>query len=174
MKFNPRVPIQKTYTFKGIINTKENNKLVNKIFITPYEVKDCYNEYPCLDYDVDKINPKYCIFNTEFLYNILPKLTKLDTNVLMAIVYNLEPDTNLVKFSSINYATHISKSGNQILQSINNLIHFNILFPVSSQSTYIINHNIFYKGDLNKFAKEYKIIHKDSVIEYDKKGRIII
>lgn len=173
MKFVPIKPTQKTYSFVGKIQTKEQDN-TNTVFITPFEVKETYIDYPVLNYKDDNINTKYCIFNTYDLYHLLPKLTKIDINVLLAIIYNLECDTNLVKFSANNYSIQIGKHFPHILQAVNDLIHFNIIAKTNSQNAFIINHNLFYKGDLNKFVFIYNNLYSNKSVEYDDKGRIII
>ena len=48
------------------------------------------------------------------------------------------------------------------------------MVKTNQQSTYVINHNIIFKGDLNDFAKKYKEIYGDYKGQYDNKGRLII
>ena len=143
----------------------------NKIFPSPFEVKEFYDQ-PIVDYR--NINSDYALFNIKNLYHILPKMGKVASNVFMVIAYNLEVDTNLVKFSPSDYRNKNKKSIGVLQYGLNELVTLNIVAPTANRFHFIINHNVCYKGDLNKFSKIYRELYNENEFTYNVKGKLKI
>lgn len=171
------------FNFKKFEFTPNNltNKVVdrndirrNKIVITPFEILDNYDTFMNIDYSKQEVNLKYIVMNTEAVFNILGKLNPTCTNVLIAMLANLENDTNVIRFNVAEYARTVGKSKDSLFIEFVKIFDYNIMARTNKNSTYIVNHNIFFKGDLNKFAKNYRELYKDRKVEYNNRNKVIL
>lgn len=146
----------------------------NRIVLTPYEFYDNYDTFINVDYSIRNINLKYAVINAEIFHNVINKLNTTTIALLFAIINNLENDTNLVKFNVFEYARIIGRTPANVSNCFKDVFDYNLLAQTNKNSTYIINHNAFFKGDLNKFAKDYKELYGDRKVEYTNNGKIIL
>mgnify|MGYP004641290503 FL=1 len=139
------------------------NKLRQSIACTPFEVKDKYPSSMPVDTVIN--DGIYCLIEPYKLFELADRLPKNAFKYLMIICKELLPDTNIITL----VGTEVAKKYNfnvAHIQSYNAILcDLNIIVRTDVQSTFVINHNIIYKGDLNKFAKNYKEMYHDSVPE---------
>ena len=146
--------------------------ILHRIVPTPFEVKENYDTYPNINYESNLIDFKYSIIDIRELGYIYDRLSKASMRVLFNMLYNLENDTNIVKFSEFSRFRKYDAAFEYTLYK--ELIEHNLIVRTNKKCTYIINHNIFYKGDLNKFRDIYNKYYKDYQIEYNEKGEVIV
>lgn len=154
----------------------ERKKIYNyKIAITPFDFKDNYENFPNIDYN--KYSTDYLVIDTKIWALMLRDLPRSVYSMAMQIAYILESNTNLVKITQQISSAIYSRNGKPArywTTVINILEEYGFLAKTNRQSTYIINHNIIFKGDLNAFAKEYKALYGNYKGVKDKKGKVII
>lgn len=166
---------------KKIIVTKEEVQTIktsrrvleNKIVITPYEVDYNYNHVP--NYDYIDVNDDYCFINARLLEPIIPNLTKTALRLIWHAAFILQPNSNVVNFP-MYFITQIhgaAKAGN-IYKELDKLEEYGIMHRTSRKSYYIINHNLFFKGNLKEFAEKYKELYGDRKCEFNERGYVII
>lgn len=147
--------------------------ILHRIVPTPFEVKDNYDTYPNIDYQSNLIDFKYSIIDIRELGYIYDRLSKASMRVLFNMLYNLENDTNIVKFNISEFSRFRKYDAAFEYTLYKELIEHNLIVRTNKKCTYIINHNVFYKGDLNKFRDIYNKYYKDYQIEYNEKGEVI-
>ena len=147
--------------------------ILHRIVPTPFEVKENYDTYPNIDYQSNLIDFKYSIIDIRELGYIYDRLSKASMRVLFNMLYNLENDTNIVKFNISEFSRFRKYDAAFEYTLYKELIEHNLIARTNKKCTYIINHNVFYKGDLNKFRDIYNKYYKDYQIEYNEKGEVI-
>lgn len=147
--------------------------ILHRIVPTPFEVKENYDTYPNIDYQSNLIDFKYSIIDIRELGYIYDRLSKASMRVLFNMLYNLENDTNIVKFNISEFSRFRKYDAAFEYTLYKELIEHNLIVRTNKKCTYIINHNVFYKGDLNKFRDIYNKYYKDYQIEYNEKGEVI-
>ena len=143
-----------------------------RIAITPFELKPNYNT-SCVYKSLigGDVNLDYCTINCRELHKA--RLSGIALYYFFVILASLEEDTNIVKIALLNVAKELSP-GNQACMAVDKLVDSNVLVRTNMKSTYIINHNIAFKGNLNQFIKDYHRIYGDAKPMYNEKGRVII
>lgn len=157
-------------------NYSEKRKLRNyTISITPFDFKDNYTNFPAIDYNQYPVD--YLVIDTKVWALMLRDLPRSVYSMAMQIAYMLEPNTNLVKITQNISSALYSRNGKPArywTTVVKILQEYGFMVKTNQQSTYVINHNIIFKGDLNDFVNKYKEIYGDYHGEYDAKGRFII
>ncbi len=174
--FTNMVKIKPGFYVRTTDNYAEKRKLRNyHISVTPFEFKDNYNNFPAIDYD--KYPVDYLVLDTKVWALMLRDLPRSVYSMAMQIAYILEPNTNLIKITQQISSALYSRNGKPArywTTVVKILQEYGFMVRTNQQSTYVINHNILFKGDLNSFANKYKEIYGDYKGEYDAKGRFII
>lgn len=147
--------------------------ILHRIVPTPFEVKENYDTYPNINYESNLIDFKYSIIDIRELGYIYDRLSKASMRVLFNMLYNLENDTNIVKFNISEFSRFRKYDAAFEYTLYKELIEHNLIVRTNKRCTYIINHNVFYKGDLNKFRDVYNKYYKGYQIEYNEKGEVI-
>lgn len=158
----------------GYINKVKENPYRKTIAITPFEIKDNYDTFINTDYNGRNINLDYCVINANEISKIVTRLGDSAIRLLFGIMNNIENDTNFVTFNIANFARVINMTPKCAGEGFNDLIKFNIVVRTNQMSTYVVNHNIIFKGDLNKFIENYKTIYGNKEPQYTKEGNLII
>ena len=157
-------------------NYAEKRKLRNyTISISPFEFKDNYENYPIVDYS--KYPPDYIVVDTKVWALMLRDLPKSAYSMAMQIAYILEPNTNLIKITQQISSALYSRNGKPArywTTVVNMLQDYGFMVRTNQQSTYVINHNIIFKGNLKGFAEKYKEIYGDYKGFYNSSGRFVI
>ena len=138
-------------------------KLRQSIARTPFEVKDKYPSSMPVDTVIN--DGIYCLIEPYKLFEIADRLPKNCFKYFLILCKELLPDTNIITL----VGTEVAKKYGFDVSHIQNynaiLCDLQVIVRTDVQSTFVINHNIIYKGDLNKFSKNYKEIYNDSVPE---------
>lgn len=170
------VNIKPGFYIRTTDNYAEKRKLRNyNISITPFDFKDDYSNFPNIDYT--KYPVDYLVLDTKIWALMLRDLPRSVYSMAMQIAYILEPNTNLIKITQQVSSALYSRNGKPArywTTVVKILQEYGFMVRTNQQSTYVINHNILFKGDLNDFAKKYKEIYGDYKGEYDSKDRFII
>lgn len=146
----------------------------SRIFLSPFGFEKTYATFPNVNYNNKGINLKYVNINALALYTIFPHLPRVAIGMLMAILNNLEPDTNIVIFNKREYARNINRDYENINVQSKALYDHNIICRTDKLFTFMINHNIFFKGNLEQFRKDYYDLYGDKEAEFNDKGCVIL
>lgn len=163
-----------------IVRTQNNYTEMRKvrnytISVSPFEFKDNYETFPPIDYD--KYSPDFLVIDTKVWALMLRDLPRSVYSMAMQIAYILEPNTNLVKITKEVSSAIYSRNGKPArywTTVIKILQEYGFLVRTNQKSTYVINHNIIFKGDLNLFAKQYKEMYGNYQGAYNDSGNFII
>ena len=118
--------------------------ILHRIVPTPFEVKENYDTYPNIDYQSNLIDFKYSIIDIRELGYIYDRLSKASMRVLFNMLYNLENDTNIVKFNISEFSRFRKYDAAFEYTLYKELIEHNLIVRTNKKCTYIINHNVFY------------------------------
>ena len=178
-------PLEKCYAMVKlktgfIVRTQNNYAEMRKvrnytISVSPFEFKDNYETFPPIDYD--KYPPDFLVIDTKVWALMLRDLPRSVYSMAMQIAYILEPNTNLVKITKEVSSAIYSRNGKPArywTTVIKILQEYGFLVRTNQKSTYVINHNIIFKGDLNLFAKQYKEMYGNYQGAYNESGNFII
>lgn len=138
-------------------------RLRRSIACSPFEVKDKYPSSMPVDTVIN--DGIYCLIEPNKLIEAADRLPKNTLKYFLVICKELLPDTNIITLVNKEVSERYGFNSNHIQNYIATLCDLQILVRTDVQSTFVINHNIIYKGDLNKFAKNYKEIYNDSIPE---------
>lgn len=163
-----------------IVRTQNNYAEMRKernytISISPFEFKDNYENFPPIDYN--KYSPDFLVIDTKAWALMLRDLPRSVYSMAMQIAYILEPNTNLVKITKEVSSALYSRNGKPArywTTVIKILQEYGFLVRTNQKSTYVINHNFIFKGDLNLFAKQYKEMYGNYKGAYNESGNFII
>lgn len=125
-----------------------------------------------LDYDSG-----FCLFNAKLLRDTIPN--KLRTNayaVLAFLMTKVKIGSNVIVVTARELIEGLGKTSyyGQFIENLYVLIESGIVAKTNQRSTYIINHNIIFKGNLADFAKEYNDKFGNEEVLYDDKGNVIL
>jgi len=166
---------------KKIVITKEDvvtvrtssRRFENTIVISPFTVDENYNHVP--NYDYTDVNDDYCFINTRVLEPILPNLGKIALRVLWHIIFLLQPNSNCVKFSTyMADQIHGTQKSGATFKEVSKLEQYGLLRRTNHRSVYVVNHNLFFKGNLKEFAEKYKQLYGDKICELTENGYVIL
>ena len=161
------------YSFKSLIDyDKDKHKTNYRIAKTPFEVLDYYDARPVIDYNTYSID-NVAIDLKKYL-NAVSNITSTAALIGIHIYYVLEAETNIVKLSTAAFRQYYRASSTATFHySINQLIDANVIARAEGKGAYIVNHNLMYKGDLNKFAEQYRLYHgKWEPPKYKENGKV--
>ena len=158
----------------NIANNFKGDDRRKRIAITPFEILDNYDTFPNINYNDKVINLKYAVINTDIMFNILFRMSYNSRLILIAMINSLEPNSNIINFKITEYAKNLAKTPSNIYNGYKDLFDYNIIYKTNKQSTYIINHNLCFKGNLNEFIKDYREIYKDNEPIINDKNEIVI
>lgn len=170
------VKIKNGFFIRTQNNYAETKKIYNyNIAVSPFEFKDSYDNFPEIDYDKYPID--YLVIDTKVWALMLRDLQRSVYSMAMQIAYILEPNTNIVKITKEVSSALYSRSGKPArywTTVVNILQDYGFMVRTNQKSTYVINHNIIFKGNLKGFAEKYKEIYGDYKGCYNEAGNFII
>lgn len=157
-------------------NTKYDNRYRDKIkeeaykriAISPFPIKENYDSF--INYQADgTVNLDNCVINCRELFKCM--LTASALNLLLSILPNLEENSNIliVNMRKTQFATTYQFGPCEVMTI---LCDRGILFRTDTKYHYVINHNIIFKGDLNKFREDYLSLYGTDAPIVKVKGRI--
>lgn len=165
----PKFRLDKTKSGRMIVRVKQEefnrlNRLGQQIACSPFEVKNKYPSSMPVDYTIN--DGIYCLIDPYKLYELADRIPKNAFRYFFIICKELLPDTNIITLVNKEAAEKYDFDVTHIQNYIALLCDLQILVRTDVQSTFVINHNIIFKGDLNKFAKNYKEMYNDIKPEY--------
>lgn len=103
----------------------------------------------------------------------IQSLPSYESKLLAHIVCNLNWDSNIIQID-VNDCPEVSTSAKYVRLAIFKLVELNYIAKTNLPGVLVINHNEMFLGDKKKFIANYKKIHEDEEVTFDKQGRIII
>lgn len=131
------------------------------ISVTPFPFKERYSNIS----SESIVNADYCLINIRELKNL--RLTGSEYSYLFHLLTHLDFDANIVIVKDFSYISTAT-----VYEYIIDFVNKNILVPMNRQGYYVINHNLFFKGDLTKFKDKYFKLYGDAKPIYDERNRI--
>lgn len=122
----------------------EESDAVTKVYdtLTLSEDKYLYKDFVMVKY--------YLI---ESLANCIPSAQRL----FKVIYRNIQATSNVVQFTYDECKrANVGKYNRQIDQAITDLVNHQVIFYTNVKSMYVINHNMYFKGNWDKFCRMYK------------------
>ena len=148
------VKIKNGFFIRTQNNYAETKKLYNyNIAVSPFEFKDNYDNFPEIDYD--KYPADYLVVDTKVWALMLRDMPKSAYSMAMQIAYMLEPNTNIIKITQNISSALYSRNGKPArywTTVVNMLQDYGFMVRTNQQSTYVINHNIIFKGNLKGYC----------------------
>lgn len=170
VKIKPGVYIRAEKGYK-----QRKKEISYNIAVSPFPFKDNYDDVPDVDYN--KFSPDCIVLNTKTFANLSRDLPKRVLQIAIQIMYLLQPNTNIVKITqeiSAGFYSKANKPSTMWYNVVRILEEYKFFKKTSQQSTYVINHNIIFKGNLNEFARKYKEAYGDAKGFEDRRGNLII
>lgn len=146
------------------------------------------------DYEINKVTTSSFIddINTEITFTI----DKADTNqfvkihpllisnlldsgksvfaVLGYFIQTIKYNSNCIHATAETIASTMNMSIRSIKDGIEYLCEKQVIAKTTIQSEYIINHNLLFKGSIEKFIKAYNKLYGGRYAERDSKGKVIL
>lgn len=159
------------------ILTEEYLKIALTKFNVDYEYKERQRSY-----DID--GEEHCdtikipdtgsfILVSQRVIKDIQSLPSYESKLLAHIVCNLNWDSNVIQID-VNDCPEVSTSAKYVRLAIFKLVELNYIAKTVIPGVLVINHNEMFLGNKKKFIANYKKIHKDEEVTFDKQGRIII
>ena len=153
---------------------KINDEAFHRLVISPFEIKDNYDSFPTYQSPYGECNLDNCVINTRELVKC--DLTQIEFKFFLSMLTNLEENTNRFECTLNNISAAIG-CGAKPYTFVTNLVAKGLIERTDCKYIYIVNHNIAFKGDLNKFREDYLRVfgtekplyneHKQVVIKYN-------
>lgn len=107
-----------------------------------------------------------------YYLDLKPAQILLLTYISCTLWYN--SNVYVADYDKISNDLGISKV--QVQNTFTDLINIpnNIVLKTNVPKVYLINHNVFFKGNYDEFAQIYKELYDDETATLDEKGRVII
>ena len=154
-------------------NRTDRRQFENSIVISPFEVCENYNHAP--NYDYTNVNDDYCFINTRVLEPILPNMSKTALRTIWHFMYLLQPNSNCLSFSIYMVdQIHGNVRSGDIYKELTRMEDYGFIRRTNLRSIFIINHNLFFKGNLNEFAKKYHEKFDNNTPAFNERGYVIL
>lgn len=169
MKYNFNIVIRNPNDIK-----RHADKRRGRIAKTPFKVHNRYPNAPECDVE-DFITGDYVYVNCKELMRLSPKLNPTSIKLMLFIATKLDNNSNIAKCNMVEFNRLFSTCINHKLNFyLYPLLLNGIIIRTNRKCKYIVNHNLFFKGNLNQFVKDYKELYGDSKCEYNEDGDVII
>lgn len=146
------------------------------------------------DYELDKISTTSFIddINTEVSFTkdkinseefvkihplLISNLVDKGASVIAVLGFFMQTikyNSNCVHATSEQIASAMNISIRAVKDSIDYLCQKQVIAKTTIQSEYIINHNLIFKGSIEKFVKAYNKLYDGKYAQTDSKGKVII
>lgn len=152
-----------------------------------YAEKDVYQQLEELDLEVHakktSIKKKFSIV-TDLYATLLPTWNWPAALIAGYIINNLEYNSNIIKITEEDFKTYSGMSKNSFYEGINSIIRpecphicagdaAKLIARTTKKSIYVVNHNIIFKGKLERFIEMYKEKFPNPC-ELDSRGKVVI
>lgn len=157
---------------KAVINKLKGIVSIDKIVISPFEVLDYYPNAPVYNYN--EVNEDYIFINSRLFSTFIGRCNPTMFKLLSFIMFSIKPNSNLIKINQRQVAAMLGNYSNFYPMALDKLESFGVIARTNKLFYFIINHNIFFKGNINEFAKNYKEKYDGIDVKVDEKGKVII
>lgn len=145
------------------------DKDIDKIYPTIYEIKapEIVDGEPDYEKKIRAIRAsiagrRFCCLDYNYMLRPDINLNKSSYELLWYIIKIIEFNSNAVKFTKEEAAKQLNVSVNTIDNCIEDLCNNDIMCKTDIRSTFIINHNVIFKGNLVDFMILYKEVFGNS------------
>lgn len=122
----------------------------------------------------DKINSEEFIkIHPLLISNLVDKGASVIA-VLGFFMQTIKYNSNCVHATSEQIASTMNISIRAVKDAIDYLCQKQVIAKTTIQSEYIINHNLIFKGSIEKFVKAYNKLYDGKYAQTDSKGKVII
>ena len=176
-KFNKRV--LKGYGIKVSAKAaQEASKIMPTTFNLDYDsvTKSCFDEVVndymiSLGKDYVKKEP-FSIISIALTLNF-PKLSRPALIIVGYIASKIQFDSNYIELKEKDFAGYSGLCNKSFFDGIKELVDIKVLAITNRKCMYVVNHNMIFKGNLEKFIATYNELYgKPCVV--DEQGRIVI
>lgn len=152
-----------------------------------YAEKDVYQQLEEFDLEVHakkiSIKKKFSIV-TDLYATLLPTWNWPAALIAGYIINNLEYNSNIIKITEEDFKTYSGMSKNSFYEGINSIIRpecpymcagdaAKLIARTTKKGIYVINHNIVFNGNLERFIELYKKKFPNPC-ELDSRGKVVI
>lgn len=145
------------------------NKDIDKIYPTIYEIKapEIIDGEPDYEKKIKAIKAniagrRFCCLDYNYMLNSNVDITKNSYKLLWYIIKIIEFNSNAVKFTREEVAKYLDVNLTTVNDCIEDLCNNDIICKTDIRSTFIINHNVIFKGNLVDFMVLYKEVFGNS------------
>jgi len=110
------------------------------------------------------------------LYELVKDMNALEIRVILYIANKLKYNSNLFTANYDEMSKDLEVAANTIQKSFISICssYNNIIIKTNVPKTYLINHNVIFKGKLEDFIRDYNVMYDGQLALIDEKGRVII
>lgn len=148
-----------------------HDEAFNRIAISPFEIKDNYDTAPVYESPYSECNLDYCPINCRELVKC--DLTQIEFKFFLDMMTSLEENTNIVKCKLTGIVAAIG-CGAKPYTFVTNLVAKGLIERTDCKYQYVVNHNIAFKGDLNKFREDYLRLYGREKPLYNHKKQLVM
>lgn len=142
----------------------------NKVSTTSF-IDDINTE---VSFTKDKINSEEFIkIHPLLISNLIDKGVSVIA-VLGFFMQTIKYNSNCIHATAEQIASTMNISIRAVKDSIDYLCQKQVIAKTTIQSEYIINHNLIFKGSIEKFVKAYNKLYDGKYAQTDSKGKVII
>ncbi len=144
----------------------ETNKVITSSFIDDINTEICFS--------VDKANTEQFIKIHPLLISNLLGKGETVIAVLGFFIQELRYNSNCVRATTDTISSTMDIGLRNTKEAIDYLCQKQVIAKTTIQSEYIINHNLLFKGSIEKFVKAYNKLYGGAYAKKDSKGKVII
>lgn len=148
-----------------------HDEAFTRIAISPFEIKDNYDSAPVYGSPYGDCNLDYCMINVNELVKC--NLTQVEFKFFLSMLSSLEENTNMLK-TKLNGIRDAIGCGLKPYVHIYSLIAKGLIEKTDVKYVYIVNHNIAFKGDLNKFREDYIRLYGNEKPLYNQYKKVVL
>lgn len=111
------------------------------------------------------------------MFEYTQDFSSIDYKLLNYIIMTIGYNTNTYSFNYEDLANRLSVNVDTVRHYITSFIGIksnDIIVKTNCNNLYIINHNLIFKGDFEKFKADYYKLYKDINPPIDERGRVLI
>lgn len=162
----PYIDFNKANRVKRVLREeqKKRAKELLKVVPTCFKIPDVVlQEKPLTEFikEVKRITKGRIFYtcNQNYFVNNKIILSSLANWLINYICYTIEFDSNIVRLNVDDITLIINKKKSSIYEAIQELDDNNIIKKTDISQTYVINHNVIFKGDMEEFLYNYNKLY---------------
>uniref|UniRef100_A0AAU8MHF6 Replication protein n=1 Tax=Geladintestivirus 3 TaxID=3233135 RepID=A0AAU8MHF6_9CAUD len=116
----------------------------------------------------------YC--TNDNLYLLIEDMNILQVRIILYIAAKLKYNSNVFEANYDEMSKELNVSSKTVMNNFVSLCdgYNQIISKTNRPKTYLINHNVIFKGKLEEFIRDYKVMYDGRKASFDDKGRVII